>query len=342
MTGQGQGNDGPMHRALTRWIVTVTEPGGAPTPGHWLGIALAAGSLAVMLLMRWAGLGVDPAAGGDVPFYAGGALAAGLCVGLRRRATPVQRAVRDTAEYFGTFTLIGLAGAVASYPVSAATHGYVDAALQRADVAMGFDWLAWYRVVAAHPLLQWSGRIAYDSIYWSAMATMVGHAVTGRQDRGRAFIAALLVAAVLTLALFRFMPAVGPFAYLWHGPVPYMPVSELWQPQLIPSLRDHTIPLVDLAKLRGLVSAPSFHAAAAVIYIAGAWPMRRLRWWAVAINAAMLVSTPVEGTHYLADIIMGFGVALISLLIAWGVTVAAQRGARRAAGGGSTVRLSQA
>ncbi|MDQ2891786.1 MAG: phosphatase PAP2 family protein [Pseudomonadota bacterium] len=299
-----------------------TEPGFAAIPGSWLVIALAVGVVVEALLMRHAGLRIDPIARGDVPFYLGAMAAAGLCIALRRRATRLQQVVRDTAEYFGAFTMIGLVGAVASYPVSATTHGFVDAALQRADLAMGFDWLAWYRMVAAHPVLQDAGRIAYDSIYWSACATMAGFAVTGRQDRGRAFIVALLISAVLTLALFHFMPAVGPFAYLWRGPPPYMPESELWQPLLIPELRSHAVGLVDLAALRGLVSAPSFHAAAAVIFIAGAWPMRWLRWPMVALNAAMLLSTPVEGTHYLSDIILGAGVAGVSLLLAHWLAVA--------------------
>ena len=315
----------------TRWIEARTETGGRPVSGAWLAFWLVLGIAVVALLMHRAGLAINPATMSDAPFYAGGALAIGLCVGLRRRATPIQRVACDTAEYFGTFTLIGLTGALASYPVSAMTHGFVDGALQRADAAMGFDWLAWYRLVAGHRALQLLGRIAYDSIYWSACATMVGFAVTGRQDRGRAFIVALLIAAVATLALFRFMPAVGPFAYLWHASVAYMPESNLWQPQLIPALRDHALRDVDLGQLRGLVSAPSFHSAAAVIYIAGAWPMRRLRWWAVGINAAMLLSTPVEGTHYLIDMVMGAGVAGFALTLAHGIMLRAHRGAVPAA-----------
>ena len=55
-----------------------------------------------------------------------------------------------------------------------------------------------------------------------------------------------------------------------------------------------------------------------MLYIACAWPYRRLRWPVFAVNAAMLLSTPVEGTHYLADMLAGAAVALTSLgLIAW-------------------------
>ena len=129
---------------------------------------------------------------------------------------------------------------------------------------------------------------------------------------------------LLTLVMFWFMPAIGPLGYLWQGPVPYMPASELWQPQLFPVLRDHAMRDVDLGHLVGLVSAPSFHTAAALLYIACAWPMARLRWPVVGVNVAMLLSTPVEGTHYLADMLIGALVAGLSWGIVAGVT--ARRG----------------
>ena len=48
----------------------------------------------------------------------------------------------------------------------------------------------------------------------------------------------------------------------------------------------------------------------AVLYIIAAWPIRRLRWPLLALNIAMLLATPVEGTHYLTDMIVGAMVAV--------------------------------
>ena len=92
-----------------------------------------------------------------------------------------------------------------------------------------------------------------------------------------------------------------------------MPDSGLWQPELIPALRHHAIHAIDLGELRGLVSAPSFHTAAGVLYIATAWRIRQLRWPVLGLNAAMLIATPVEGTHYLADMLLGALVAAVAL-----------------------------
>ncbi len=145
-------------------------------------------------------------------------------------------------------------------------------------------------------------------------AILLGYfAWTGHRASARGFIAAFWLAAVLSLSLFPFLPAEGPLAFLWRGPIPYMPESALYQMSLIPELRRHGISHVDLGALRGLVSAPSFHTASAILYVAAAWPFRRLRWPLLVINIAMLLSTPVEGTHYLTDMIAGALVAIAAL-----------------------------
>jgi membrane-associated phospholipid phosphatase len=97
-----------------------------------------------------------------------------------------------------------------------------------------------------------------------------------------------------------------------------MPTSALYQEQLIPALRSHRMSVIDLGALRGLVCAPSFHTAAGVLYIIAAWPIRPLRWFLVPVNIAMLLATPIEGTHYLVDMIAGMLVALFATCLVKG------------------------
>lgn len=226
-----------------------------------------------------------------------------------------QRMWRDAAEYYGLFIGICVVGALAAYPVSAISTGFADASLERVDHALRFDWLAWYRFVAKHPAVQWPERAAYQSIYLSPAVLLAYFAWTGRTAEARRFIAAFWLAAFLTLVSFAYMPAKGPLAFLWHGPLPYVPASALYQADLIPALRSHAPRPIDLGALHGLVAAPSFHAASALLYIAAAWRSRPLRWPILIMNTAMLLATPVEGTHYLADLIAGAAVALTALAI---------------------------
>lgn len=289
-----------------------------PTRGQALAIAMLANLAVLLLLLADTRLQIDWRSGGAVTYYAVCAVALAMRLGLARSTRRPLRALADFAEYAIAFMLIGLLGAVGSYPVSAASRGFYDPALQAIDEALRFDWLAWYALVAAHPVLQVAGHVAYEAIYLTPAAILGFFAWTGRRREAHTMLATFWVSAAITLAMFYFMPAVGPFAYLWHGPIPYMPASELWQPELIPAMRHHAMHVIDLGQLRGLVSAPSFHTAAAVLYVAIAWPYRVLRWPVLAINAAMLLATPVEGTHYLADMLGGAAVALTSLgVIAW-------------------------
>jgi membrane-associated phospholipid phosphatase len=299
--------------------------------GHWIALGLGLSFLALLALLRGTGLRVGATGfAATIPLYVVG-LAGWTTLRMRNATTPMARTLRDAAEYYGAFIAICLLGAFASYPLAAETTGYSDAYLSRADRIFGFDWLAWYQCVAAHPALQVAGRAAYQSIYVTPAILLAYFAWTGRKPQARIFIASFWIAALLTLLLFLAVPAKGPLAVLWHGRIPYWPVSALYQAHLIPQLRTHALRLVDLQSVQGVVCAPSFHAAAAVLFIAAAWPVRILRWPLLAVNALMILATPVEGTHYLTDILVGMAVALVATAAARSLSSRMSAGGRRTA-----------
>lgn len=284
-------------------------------PGSWLLIGIATSAACVAALLYDAGIAIDPRAPSTRLFALAFALLAAIRVLARDPSTPAQRIARDLAESVGLFMGIGLLGAVATYPLAANTRGSVDATLQAIDQALHFDWLGWYQLVAAHRTLQLVGTAAYQSIYVTPALILVHYATAERRADARSFVATFWFAAVMSLAAFRCIPALGPLATLWHGPVPYLPESGLYEADLFPALRAHAVHVVELGTLRGLVSAPSFHTVSAVLYIAAGWRIARLRWTILALNGAMLLSIPIEGTHYLADMIAGLLVAIAALAL---------------------------
>lgn len=306
-----------MDQFSTRRLGAYVPAGASSRPQSLapLYVIVASSFFVCLGLMQRAGLSLDPLKPANLAFLLAGAAA--LAVRRLSRTFRSRRAcaLADCVEYYALFAVVCLIGAVASYPIAALTHGYADPALQRIDAALHFNWLDWYQTVARHRMLQIIGIAVYESIYLTPAILLGWFAFRGERPAAHHFLATFWLTAVATLALFSLMPAVGPFAFLWRGPVPYMPVSELWQPDLIPALRMHRLQMIDLGQLKGLVSAPSFHAAAATIYIATAWRIRQLRWPLTALNLAMLLSTPVEGTHYLADIIIGAAVGIAAVLI---------------------------
>jgi membrane-associated phospholipid phosphatase len=91
----------------------------------------------------------------------------------------------------------------------------------------------------------------------------------------------------------------------------------LYQAQLrdIVALRDGSLRHLEMFKLTGIVSFPSFHAASAVLYLWALWPVRYLGGIAAALNLLMIAATPVIGAHYIIDVFGGVALAAISILL---------------------------
>jgi hypothetical protein len=288
-------------------------------------LIMAVSALLDGILLHAAGLSIaaTPAALG---FCAWAVFAAFICFHLRAAATERQRIARDLIEGISVFASVSLLGAIASYPLAAGHHPLVDPELERVDLTLHFHWLNLYEWIAGHAWAQMPERIAYLSIFVTP-AVLIGYfAWTARRAESRMFVATFWVAVVMTLSLFPLLPAAGPFSSMWRGSAPYMPLSAMYQDQVILALRQHAIHAIDLGELHGLVCAPSFHAASAVIYIATAFRIRGLRWPLIALNISMLLATPVEGTHYLADLLAGGIVAATALWITPMLIKAAERG----------------
>ena len=290
-------------------------------PRQWIVAAIGLSTLVLAALMIRTGLKIAPVSLGSFAFVliTGGLL--GLRHAMRDAVTLARARVRDMAETsLMLFVMIALGG-VASYVIAAETRGYSDAMLERADHLLGFNWLTLYGFVAEHPVLQRLGQIFYDSIYVSPLVVLGYLAWHGQRGHAREFLLVAWIAMVLTLLLFPLFPAKGALDYMWqHGAIPYVPREGFGQDVIIEALRAHSLTTIDLAALRGVVCAPSFHTVCAVVFILTAWPLAALRRVIVPVNVAMILATPVEGTHYLVDILLGIMVALVAVAIARQVT----------------------
>jgi len=203
------------------------------------------------------------------------------------------------------------AGAVLSYLVVSTGAPLVDPPLAAWDRALGFDWLALWRWMTAHPVTHAALRVAYHSglVQIACVVLLLGFG--NRRARLDGFVVSYMAAALICIAVSAPFPAAGPWAH--YSLASLVDVSSLshFEP-----LRDGRLRSIDLATMQGLVSIPSMHAATAVLIIHAA---RGTRWFAAAalLNAAMLAATPIEGGHYLVDVIAGAAVA--------GVLMALQR-----------------
>ena len=260
-------------------------------PATWLLAVIALSGLAVFVLLQRTGLVVAKANLGAELVFGTMLVLLAVRVVLRAPVSLAQRRLRDFSENMLIFLAISFLGVIASYPAAAETKGFSDPMLHHLDRLLHFDWIAWYLAISGYPSLQWASTAAYSAIYLSPIVLMACYACSQKAIEAREFLLTFWLATVVTLLLFPLFPAAGPLSFLWHGPIPYMPTSALYQEQLIPALRSHRMSVIDLGALRGLVCAPSFHTAAGVLYMIAAWPFRRLRWFLLPVNVAMLMAT---------------------------------------------------
>jgi hypothetical protein len=186
---------------------------------------------------------------------------------------------------FTLFFVLASASGVLSYLIGSIGRPFADPLLARADAFLRFDWLDWRRFVQAHRALQDLLRTAYASMIPQILICLVAFPLSGMAARNRELLACLTVALVPTLALFAFFPAESAWVH-YHvepGKIPPFLVD-------LRALRSGALPVLDLQKLNGLITFPSFHTAVAVLPIYVSRGTRCLFLCAV-VNGLMILST---------------------------------------------------
>jgi hypothetical protein len=212
------------------------------------------------------------------------------------------------AEYFSLTAAATMTFAVLSYLCLASSGALVDAPLLAADRALGFDWMAGYHFLVAHPILSKVLEVIYDSIVYQALYFGVLFALMKRKDELRRMFWLMLVMGLFTSLGAMLFPAFGPFKSLGGAPAgSFLPEME--------HVRSGQNLNFALAHLTGVVSFPSFHTAVALAYI---WGFRRcgaIGWAMGALNITMLAAIPWYGGHYLVDMIAGATMMALSVAI---------------------------
>ncbi|HKU55258.1 MAG TPA: phosphatase PAP2 family protein [Rhizomicrobium sp.] len=210
------------------------------------------------------------------------------------------------AEYFSLTAAATMVFGVLSYLSLASSRAMADAPLLAADRALGFDWLAGYHFLLAHPLLASVLGFAYGSMVYQALYFCVLFSLMDKKQQLREMFWLVLVMGLLTSAGVLLFPALGPYNTFHAGPPDnFVPVMKH-----LKSGKDLSFAL---GQMTGVVSFPSFHTAMALAYI---WGFRRtgpIGWAITALNLVMLCAIPYFGGHYLVDMIAGAGVMLLSL-----------------------------
>jgi hypothetical protein len=282
---------------------------------NWIFVGLMGAVLALSLVvsdfsLELTGLAI---AVGYVGLYAGFAHA-NAC-SPQRRDPQVMFVLGGTAQ----IVLITAVMTPLTYVAASADLPMQDANLLAIDRALGFDWGAYVRTVDAHPVLAAWLNYGYTMIRWPIFAIPVVLAATQRYYRIEEFTFAFGLALIVTTIISAFVPAIGVFQQIGLDPASIKHLNL--QPYLdqlrdLPPARNGTLRHLDLMGLGGIVTFPSFHAASAVLYAWALWPVRWMRPIVVLAFTAMLAATPINGGHYLIDVIAGIAIAALSIVAA--------------------------
>jgi len=218
-----------------------------------------------------------------------------VCYSISRRSDAISRAAHAGAQWIA-FSAVGV---VLSYLVTSTHAPLVDHLLLSTDLRFGFDWTAWTAWVNAHLAVHWFVAVSYWLLFPEMLVCLIWLPLAGSADE---LIGLLIVGALTTIVFSGFMPAIG-----------HLPHAS--QVAHVIALRAGSMREIPLSRPEGLIAFPSFHTALAVIL---AYASRHSRWLfplTCILGAAIVISVPSEGGHYIVDAIGGIGVALFAAIV---------------------------
>ncbi|MGS0894990.1 phosphatase PAP2 family protein [Burkholderia stagnalis] len=234
--------------------------------------------------------------------------------GRRHRAPAWARGLREPALAVVCVVLLAALGeavVVFDYLCVARAPPSIETDLVRLDAMFGFHWPDLYRWVRAHPDLQRLLEFAYRSSIAQLIAVPFVLAMTRRHDDLAEFVTLFALALFIVVLVSAPLPAESAFVHF--GITDPGTASTVSHYDLLRRGQFHQM---NLSEPQGLVSLPSFHVMLALLL---AYAVRHVRYVfpaAVALNLAMIASTPTQGGHYLADVLGGIVCGVLSIVVA--------------------------
>ena len=213
------------------------------------------------------------------------------------------------AEYLGLTLCMALVFKVFSYLCMAASGPLVDRQLLALDRALGFDWLAGWHFLIAHPFVMTAMRWLYNSLTYQALYMCLLLGLMTRVTALREVFWIIFLSALVTNLFAIILPAYGPFEIFGlssHGS--FLPDMK--------HLKSGGAMEFKLSELTGVICFPSFHTVIALGY---AYSLRRtgiIGYTLATANIIMLLGVPFLGGHYVIDMIAGaavFGLATLGV-----------------------------
>ncbi|PIT00192.1 hypothetical protein TSA1_05005 [Bradyrhizobium nitroreducens] len=191
----------------------------------------------------------------------------------------------------------------------------VDQTLARIDSTFGFDWIQYFEWHVNHPLFGMTCRIAY--LCWPSYALFIIVVLAAYQRISS--MARFLIASTVSLTIVYVVAIVTPSygAYFQHGMTasqhPNFWVQFSNYKDTYDALRAGVVDIYAAEIPSGTISFPSFHTTTVVLYLWAAWSTPA-RWITLAVQTLCFLTIPVQGAHFLTDMIAGGAIGVGAIM----------------------------
>lgn len=237
---------------------------------------------------------------------------------LSRRGLKIGSAIEGIA----LFASVSFAAPFCAVILASLDFPLTDATLAELDrpLLLGFQRQDIILALTRYPIIFDTLRMIYESIATQPWILLPLLWATGRETRGWVLVSAWAITVAVTLMIFTFVPAMGAPPYF----LDYMDTLR--------HARDGSLRTLGTQVLAGIITFPSFHAAAAVLLAWGFAPIPLIGRPLVVWNVLMFASAFLA-SHYLVDLIAGGLIGGASIwasqhVLAW---LIAKAGARHSA-----------
>lgn len=205
------------------------------------------------------------------------------------------------------------------------SYPFIDDTLASIDASLGFDWTWYFSWHVDHPIFAKACRVAY--LCWPLYALLVVAILAAyrRIDTLTRFMIASTVSLSVVYLIAIVTPSYG--AYVQHGMTaalhPELPVQFADYKATYDALRAGIVDIYADDIPSGAISFPSFHTTTVLLYVWATWNTPA-RWLTIAVQTLCFLTIPVQGAHFLADMIAGGAIGLVAILLS-GVFIRAPR-----------------
>jgi membrane-associated phospholipid phosphatase len=165
--------------------------------------------------------------------------------------------------------------------------------------------------VRNYSVLQFTSLLAYISFVYLLFAAVALPCLCGRPDASRRFIVGVLVGTLISIAIFAFVPAIGPWV-VEGGQVMY---GQNIIANYLVRLKGH-VPMEAVLGYSGIICFPSEHVIVALLAGEALAAVRKIRWPSRVFCWTVCVSTITTGWHYGIDVLGGVAAAALVMFVA--------------------------